>query len=416
MRKELRLRRKPSKTTARAGLIIDVVLLLSPLVAYGDAWQIEPSVSFQQGYNDNFRLTDGNEDKVYTSRLVGAATLSRLTETMDINGIIRLDVVKYFGDTDNINDRPNQLAGFNVDKKWERIALGLKTLFQRDTVLRSTELYVDPENINIEPDQTVDNNIVDQNVRRIRTDISPSLTYNLTERSDLSLAYRYFNTHYSDKQGTDLDDFTQNWVNGVFSTQVTEKDRLLVLALGSHFNPDNGENSDNFELQTGFRHEFDETTNAGFTMGARHTRVDNPDGGTDTDNGFVARLQGEKRTGLTRYNARLERTLSPSGSGDQVQTTEANLIITRRLTEFLLFSVRSRAFENKSVGPRESGSSKRRWDIRPRLTWVLAPNWSLEGSYQYIRQKRFDSPDSVDSNAVFITLNYSLVSPLDSLK
>jgi hypothetical protein len=416
MRKELRLRRKPSKTTARAGLIIDLVLLLSPLVAYGDAWQIEPSVSFQQGYNDNFRLTDGNEDKVYTSELVGAAKLSRLTETMDVDAIIRLDLIKYFGDNEDLDNRNNQLAGFNIKKKGERIALDLKTLFKRDTVLRSSELYVDPENIDIEPDQTVDNNIVDQDVRRIRTDIRPSISYEVTERSGVGLQYRYFNTHYSDKQGADLDDFTTNTVSGTFSTQVTEKDQLLALAEASRFDPDGGENTDNLELQGGLRHEFDETTNAGFTMGARHTRVDIPGGGTDTDNGFVARLQGEKRTGLTRYNARLERTLSPSGSGDQVQTTEANLIITRRLTEFLLLSVRSRAFENKSVGPRASGSSKRRWDIRPRLTWVLSPQWSLEGTYQYIRQKRFDSPDSVDSNAVFLTLNYSLVSPLDSLK
>lgn len=414
MRKELSSWQEISRSAGRIGLIVGVTVVLSP-VAYGDAWEIEPSVSFQQGYNDNFRLTEDNEDQVYTSKLIGAAKLSRLTETMDMNGVIRLDLIKYFGDTDDLKDRNNQLAGFNIDKKWERTRLGLKTLFKRDTVLRSTNLFVDPEDINIEPDQTVDDNVVQQNVRRIRVDLRPSITYQLTERSDIGLRYRYFDTRYSDKQGADLDNFTKNTVTGTFGTQITEKDRMLVLALASRFDPDNDEKTDNFELQAGFRHEFDENTNAGFTLGGRHTRIDNPDGGTDSDNGFVARLEGEKRTGLTRYNVRLGRTLSPSGSGKEVQTTELNFIVTRRLTELLLFSVRSRVFENESVGPRATGSSKRRWDIRPRLTWTISRAWSLEGSYQYIRQKRFDTPDSVDSNAVFLTLTYSLATPLDNL-
>ncbi len=414
MRNEPGLWQEISKVTGYVGLITGAAFML-PAVAYGDAWEIQPKVSFQQGYNDNFRLTEDNEDKVYTSKLVGAAKLSRLTETMDINGVIRLDLIKYFGDTDDLKDRNNQLAGFNIDKKGERTRLGLKTLFKRDTVLRSTNLFTDPEDINIEPDQTVDDNVVRQNVRRVRIDVRPSITYQLTERSDIGMGYRYFDTRYTDKQGADLNNFKKNTVTGRFGTQVTEKDRLLVFALASRFDPDDGDDTDNYELQAGFRHEFDETTNAGFTLGGRHTRIDNPDGGTDSDNGFVARLEGEKRTGLTRYNMRIGRTLSPSGSGKEVQTTEANLIVTHKLTELLLFSVRSRVFENESIGPRATGSSKRRWEIRPRVTWTIARNWSLEGSYQYIRQKRFDSPDSVDSNAVFLSLSYSLDTPLDNL-
>jgi hypothetical protein len=369
----------------KLSIVLVLILFLTPRAVMAQAWQLEPSATVQQSYNDNFRLTTASEDKVFTTRLAGGLGLKRLTETIEIEGLVRADFVKYSGDTKNLNDLNNQLLGFKATRKFERTKLGLDFLFRRDGLLRTVTVIEDPRNVGIDPDESVDNSVVTENVRRLRTVVRPKFDYQLTERSNMGLRYLFNNTNYNDNENTGLTDFKNQSITGTFQTQVTEKNTILALVSGSRFDSDSGNTTDNIELQVGVSYDFDETTNVGFTLGGRHTKFDTSTANTSND-GFVARLRASKLGGLTKFSFRLERRLSPSGIGDEVETNELNFNLTRRLSPLLLFSLRSRGFEN---------------------------DWYFETTYQYTRQKRYNTPDSADSNSVFVSINYRLPTPLD---
>jgi hypothetical protein len=398
----------------KLSIVLVLISFLSPSAVMAQAWQLEPSATVEQSYNDNFRLTTESEDKVFTTRLAGGLGLKRFTETIEIEGLVRADFAKLSGDTENILDDTDnsQLLGLKASRKFERTKFGLNFLFIRDAVLRSVNVVEDPRNVTVEPDPSVDNGVVPENVRRYRTQVQPNFNYQFTERSSMGLIYGFNDGNYKDNERTGLNDFQRHSLTGRFQTQATEKDTLLALLTGSRFDSDSGNTTDTIELQVGLNHDFDETTNVGFTLGGRYTEFNTSTEDNSSD-GFVARLRARKLAGLTRFSFRLERRLSPSGVGDEVETDEFNFNLTRRLSPLLLFSLRSRGFENESIRTATSGKNLRRFFVQPRLSWQITQNWYFETSYQYTRQKRFDTPDSADSNSVFVSINYRLPTPLE---
>ena len=255
-----------------AGVLASISLFL-PSLTYAEAWQLDPMVGLEAGYNDNFRLTTQNPARVFSTIAMGTLGLSRITETMSFQGILGLDFVKYFGDTEFLKeDNNNQLAAFKASKQGERLNGRLAFSFRRDTLLRTIGTAQPADSIAIEEDQSVDDGLFIENIRRNRFDVRPSLGYKLTEITELNLGYRYQNTFYGDAVFSNPSDWTKNTLFGEMDTQVTEKNDLLAILSASRFDSESGSIFDNYELQAGVSHDFDETTNVTFTLGGRHHR------------------------------------------------------------------------------------------------------------------------------------------------
>lgn len=399
--------------TMRIVKIVGVIFALYlPGMSYAATFEYTPTVSLEGSYNDNFRLETTDPDRVFSTVLGGALGLRRITDTVAMEGIIGLDFVNYFGDTERLKDENNQSVAFNLAKKGERFGAKLGFIYRRDTLLRPTKSGSGPSDIAIEEDQSVDEGLFTRNIRRNRIDVRPSLNYKLTELTGLQLTYRHENTFHddpgdpNDPTAQEIADYIRHTLQGRVETSITEKDKLLGLLMASRYDSDDaGRIFDNYEVQVGVSHDFDETANLTFTLGGRRTDLEE-NSESQQDNGFVFRLTGKKLTGLTKFNGILERKVSPSGSGDLVRTDAFTFNITRNLSELLLFTLRSRIFENESLRTEKSKGNRRSLSIEPTLTWTLAENWALETSYRYRREKRVETPDSADSNSVFIILNY----------
>jgi hypothetical protein len=213
-----------------------------------------------------------------------------------------------------------------------------------------------------------------------------------------------------------LDDYRQGGLRLDYSRKLTEKDNLIALAQASRFDSDSGQTTDNYEIQAGYQYAFSETTKAGFTAGGRYTVFDNPGPGEDgTNTGWVARLQASKITGQARFDVRLERNLSPSGVGNLVETDEVNANMSYQLAERWSFALRTRLFQNENIENPQSGSNRRYFQILPALTYRITPDWRVEAAYRYVRQKRFNEPESADSNTIFLNFRWTKLTPIDSL-
>ncbi len=402
------LRREFWKSRIYTAALVSLALVslsFLPGVALAQAWQFEPTVSLGGNYTDNYRLSINDPDKVFTTKLTGTLGLSRITDTASINGKIGVDFVKYFGDTEGLDDKHNQLLGLSAVRKWERLDTKLDFSLRRDTLLRSVRFFQPPDDVTVDPDPSVDDNLVIENVRRNRINVRPSLGYALTEITDLRLGYIFRGTFFTEKGAAQVVDYFTNTLTGRVNTRLTEQNQLIGLLQVSRYESDADRVFDNYEAQVGVSHDFDETTNLTFTLGGRRTDLESPTEDVQ-DNGFVFKLSGRKLTGRTRFNGILQRNVTPSARGNLVQTDSFTLAAIHELSPLLLFTLRTRIFENESLRAERAGNNRRFFTIEPILTWALAESWDLRTSYLYRRQKRFDQPESADSNTVFINLTY----------
>jgi len=378
--------------------------------AIAAVWLFDPKISLKQGYDDNFRLSTNSsqEDEVWISELSGELALRGKSERLDVEALLRLDAVKYNGDDSDLKDRNNQLIGLSSRYKvTERNAFIFKGNYFRDTILRTAGIFLDPQDIgndnSLEPDQDVDGNIVRNNVRRTRFTISPGWRYHLNEKTTLGLNYNYNDIAFSgDAQG--LVESDRQKISAIIIRKVTEKDKVTAKISEAYFRPETDQDVDTFEARLGWIHDFSETLRMDYTFGWRDSDFDNSE--ESGDSGYVANIGATKHTGLTTYRVNLERRVTPSASGNQVEVDQITLDIRRDITEKIKFSLEGRYFDTESTGDSSLRSDRELISLEPRLSWRFLPSWIAGVSYRY-RERDFDNGGSGDSNSAFIRISYS---------
>lgn len=383
--------------------------------AYGEAWQIEPQLSTGIGHNDNWSLSANDPAKVSSARVAGDLALSRITELTEISGVVRLDKVKYWGDTDHLRDNSNQLFRFSglFRDRDEVSQLRVAGSLRRDTLLRTVQVAFEPGDVGIDPDPDVDEGVVRVSVDRNRLYFRPSWTTNLTERVAAGVGYDYNKVTYDNAGGTGLLDFTDETLTGSVSYKATERDRFNVQYHANRYlAPDGDRHFDSRALVVGLDHGFSEILKGSLSLGTVSTSYDTPAESGD-DKGMTLRVRGSRLAGLRRFSLLFGRARYPSGSGDVVQTDEIVFNMSQRLSEKTTVSLRARLFENSSLREDNPDVNRRFFSIRPRLRWRLTRWWYLDAFYQYRRQKRDIESTSAKGNEVYLSLVYSQPTTLD---
>lgn len=408
-------------TTGRTASTSPILLSLALMAvaadqAYAEAWQIEPSVSLQASFDDNARMTvEGDEDEVLATSLIGAVELGRITEIGSTRGVLRWDAIRYSGDDEQLDDRDNQLARLQHRSQGELSEWGVEASLRRDTLLRTVDVNFDPQDIEIEPDDDVDDVLVRQSIRRERLVVRPHYTRNLSERLRLRTEYRYNTVDFDHVEGAAVTAYTDHSVTVGAHYDVSEIDTVTFSVGGGRYTADDFDRTyESVELRGGYSHAFSELTTGVVELGVNRLSFDT-DGESGDDTGFIFSVGGTKRTGLTRFSGTAGRRLYPSGSGDVIRSDEIKFRMNRRLTERSGIRLRARLFENEALS-RDRPESNRRF-LNAEAAWIrsLTQWWSFETSYRYRRQKRDVDPDSASSNAVFVSVKYTKPSALGDL-
>lgn len=411
-----------------------------PYLSHAAAWQLKPEIALEGSYQDNARLKvdKADQDELYSASLQPTLTLGRYTDLTTLDGFIGLDFIKDWGDTGRLSDSvPRRiLSGFSLTRKGELSRLNLRGRYFKDSIFRAANTTEEDDPEQPPTSGAVDEGFGDEDVKRQRIDIRPSFAYDITERLQVVLGYQFLQTIHDNPSSLvetrRLADFDRHSVNGRVSVPITEKNKLVSILSASRFDSekrfegDQERTTDNYELQAGLQHNFDETTSFTLTLGGRYTvfdvaqpRADNVNS-EKSDTGFVSRLNAIKKTGLTTFNANLERKLSPSGVGDQVESYELNFNIARKLTEFTSVSFFAEFIDSEKLlnDGQENVSNRSSFRVEPSLRWTLTESWSLAATYRYERQKDFgdvnspESPDTAQGNSAFLTLLYQPISEL----
>jgi len=314
---------------------VAVGLLCASTAAYADAWVLDPQLSAGVGYDDNRSLVPDPVGGVTATRVAGDVAISRQTETSDVRGLVRLDYVSYFGGEDPPDDS-TQLYGFASrfrpeDQRTEFLVDGA---YRVDTLLRSTRVVYEPDDVSVEPDEDVDDALIRRvDVKRERFDFRPSVTRRFSERVSGGLNYRYLKTDYDRTDIPGLFNFTDEAISGDLTFGVTELDTLrLRLETKLYRAPEGNSEYDTNAVRMRYEHPFSETFRTSAEIGYTTTRYDTP-AETGENDGSVYRIEARKLFGLTRFTAAVGRDRYPSGSGDVVETDELILNMAYRWSE-----------------------------------------------------------------------------------
>ena len=389
---------------------ITSLLLMSIASATGAAeWQIDPTLRFRAGYNDNLRLATRNEISTAEATFSPSAVFSVMTPVSGISGNLGFDFRRYEEDSDL--DDNNARLDVRTFHNMERSRLGLDLGFTKDTTLDS---------------QLEATGLAFDRIPRRRMNISPNWTYSFSERTRISASYGFSDVEYNNTSRTNFADFTLNSAQVSLSNVINEKTTASITLSGSKSSSNNDVESTNVNLQAGASHQFSETLSGSLFIGVRRTEVD------VSQTSRIPILSGNTRIGLvlltqdvtnrdwgTTFSASITknflrgetslsatRDISNDINGQPIEVTRLRSTSLYRFNEILSASLNLEFYNSQSNNNVGSSLNRNYYQIEPTFSWAMKKFWSLSGSYRYRKQTFDDITDDATQNAAYLTLTY----------
>ncbi len=389
--------------------IISLLMILSVVskVTLGAEWSVEPSVQIKSMYDDNLYLQPGSRTSVWGGTVSPWLTLNRREENKSLSLGGRLNFNRY--SSSEVNDDDAQYLTLGSHYNTQRDVWNLGALFVRDTTVTTVnDVIKDPNDQGANQGVDVNVNLVSVKVRRQRFDVSPSWTHVLSERTALTLNYRFQEVTFADSGNNGLTDYRQQSVDVGVGHNLTERDRLSVIAGASFYESlgTGSEDSQDYDVVAKWGHEFSQTLHGEASTGV-HTTTSRVNGQNKDSTGalFNARLV-KRYSELTTYSVSIGRSAEPSYGG-LVRSDQLSAQWHRNLSPRMAGYFSVTAFRNKALDQLSTSTNRTYYSFEPGLRWSLTRWWSLDGSYRYRRQKYENSNQAAQSNAAFIAVSYA---------
>lgn len=401
-----------SSSRLSSGLLALLAAVASPCVPAAE-WVAEPSVSLRGEYNDNIRLTTVEHDAVWGLILDPRLELRRRTELWDLSATGRVRAAAYEGQ-DGLNTIDNFL-NVAAKRSLERGSLEASAGLDYDTTLQTEFL-------------DLDTGLVVNQIDRTRKNLRMAGNYMLTEATWIEGALGYSTIEYDGGEVYGLLDYDYLTPSLTLIHQIDPT--LQIYAVLSHSKVDY-ERADQLEsktdsLQIGGAYNLSERWAVRGSIGGRRTNTSNvvpvERPGFEIFYPFIYDLadRESETTGLV-YNAALSRsfetsnislsasrTITPSSTGTDTDTTNIALDANRRFSAKLSGRLAVSYFQSETVGETRTLADRDRYRVAPSLTWRLDEDLQLNTGYAYTRLSRGSTGSgSVDSNAVFVSLGYT---------
>lgn len=379
------------KTSRQIKVTAACVLTLCTAAAEAAEWSVEPSVSLRGEHDDNIRLTTAPHESVNGLLLSPRVKLNYETEVALISGGAGLNIRRYSGDSDL--DATDTLLNLTGRRKYETGSFGLRLDYIRDSTL-GTELQ-----------QT---GLVEARKQRKSINLTPDWMLQLTERTGLTLGYRYTDVTYQDAQATGLIDYRSHTAFSTLQHKLTERDEASATLSYSRYDPSGiSLRFNTTTLLGGYSRLFSETLRGSAALGVAHIASDGLAGGDTSTNRVVGNAGIDKQFETGTLGFRLSRDVNPTGSGSLATTDRAGVELSRRLSETLTLSLAGAAYRTRFVGVIPGSGNSRYYQVEPRLAWQVAREWSLEAGYNYAHVKNDTDPSAATRNLVYVTATYN---------
>jgi hypothetical protein len=395
-------------------LITLLAVLLFCKIARTDDFQVIPSLSARQEYNDNIFLSEEDPIDDFITTLSGGLEVFERTERLDSSLSARVARL-FYADNTELNEVDQFYRGQINYRMTPKLDFGGNAAYivdhRPDRDVAVSGLPLGPQ-------------------RRLRLDVAGNLGYRVSEITAASMSFEYHREDFS-REFTEFK--THSAVMGL--TQDLSAWFEATVARSSfgyqHYDSDTSE-VDSLVYRLGGLHRFSERLNLDVELGARYT-----DSTFDTiklvlvppdSDSIQPTIIQENKTGFgglgqINLDYNWERTFGRFAVGHDIQPASGTVGVANRTA--LTFTLRHRPSYNMSIGL-FAGFFRNRADadqfsaneidlfsitIRPTIHWKFYDNFTLEGGYMFSYFDNKADDTKTDRNFVFLQITYGIPLP-----
>ena len=378
-----------------------------------------PQISIKETYNDNinFSVREEKDDMIFS--IMPLLRWDYQTERSRTTANAEVDIIRHSKEHDL--DEINQKYSLGYDfKATELFGLNLNGSLIKDTTL-DTEM---------EETGLVLKRMVLKRSDRDFYNLSPGVTWYLTETTWLSLTFGYTNVEYEDPDYSDRNIYdgtlelvhtlseegaTVSAQGGYAHDDYDERSYNVFIHNVGHYRLHTTSNVDNYRVHLGLTYPFTQKLKLTAWGGARYTKSEYderwepvswwliPEKKTESDRNWG----GLGYLALTRaftdgsVSVSISRDIMPSGRGETIERDRATMDIDYRFTEFITGRF------NGSLSRSRSESEYRDTDeelyrLRPSLSWRIMEHALVELSYQYSKIEYKKTDMDAERNIIFL--------------
>ncbi len=386
-------------------LLLPIVFSFPPPVQGGD-FRWLPTIQLKGEYDDNITFDNDNEisDEVFTCS--PAVTFSYLTERASLDGSLAVDILRYLDE----NDFDTEYQRYRVDGSYqlsEKFRGQASASFIKDTTLES------------ELDETGLRNYRED---RERWNLGGGVSCQLNERTSWQLNYTYGKTNYDGDENVDYDSHT---VVGQLNRLLDNQRDTVTLQPYYNYYDSSISTVNNYGLQAGWNHKFNETFEITVFGGARYTHskyrrhfyrlvfIPYPvyvfDKETETDGNWGGVADVLLRKTAERWSATLDYSndLSYGSSGETLRHNRISGHADYRINTRLRAAF-SASFSLSKSDDQYSDEDSQYYHFSPSLTWEMTENHRLGITYTYAHMydKTLSENSKYDRNRIWISLTF----------
>jgi hypothetical protein len=406
----------------RIGLIVLVSSVFGKDAAAAE-WALKGVLGQQFQYNDNFSFSSIQEDSVFGYLLTPALQASRKDEALDL-------VIDGQGDIRRYSDSRWDCDAYN---------LGANSAYRsRQSVFRLSGGYSMSCSYT---QQITDTGVILPSNQAENYRLAPSWTWHWTARDRLSLDTSYSKTSYSNSQnGAASNDnssvFSGNETYTISLGNTHEWSRRLSLNGKLYFSNTQYSDAraltqDLFGFLLGANYKIDRLWTVEANAGPLWIDTQGDSDGTISGQnssvslGSIANINLSYNGQRTKFATGYSNAVNPSAIGETLETQTFFANYSYSLTRHLMLDLSGNYSLSESAGDNSIDNSNNQFDrtyftVAASITWDLAKQWQLRGSYAYswqdYRQDR-NAQDlnglrnlnagTSDSNVVMLFLNYT---------
>jgi hypothetical protein len=358
------------------GSILAIIVVL--IFFYQQLWAkdvtITPALELKTVYDDNLDFEAKDEKDDFGANAVPSIKLDYSSELLQFSIIGEADVMKYFTETDF--DRINQLYGINgnyqMSPRW-KFAGNFK--YRRDETIDS---------VLEETGQVFERN-------RVSTyDGGAGLFFQVTELSDIGFKTDYRKRDYGSDRDTDFDrytfalPFTKRFAN--------QRDIVALVPAYNVLDSDGSEDAKDYRFVVEWERRINETLNSTVHAGGRYTDIDQEDGSSDTNWGYIGKLGLKKRTETFTGSIEALRDIRANTNAEIVEVNRLQLRADKRFYERFGFRFYGAGYYTNTESTNSKDEKTTYFELSPSLYYLLTENHFLELKYGYQYEKEYDKP------------------------
>lgn len=266
---------------------------------------------------------------------------------------------------------------------------------------------------NVDPDapDTVGTGNVTGGITRTRYEIEPSMSYSVTQLTDIEATARWDSVKYE----TDLPDERVGYKSPQLELSgVHAFGPRLRVAAGPYytkFETDNDQNkTEGYGANAELRYQWSEVTRATFALNVEKDDISTgPRNESRTTWGLRWLGQRRMRVGQIKYS--IGRFLEPSSVGSRVTLDQVRVQYLRPLGPRFAIDSAVRLARSRTIGNADEGGDRDRANVEIMTRTQLSRTMTLNFGYRYAFLDRKTLDDSVENHGVFLTLAFHGLDP-----